>query len=97
MSLISEIKELVKSNDLINQAKRGLDDILKNNSSSELNLPGADTIVEKLDSYSVVVNHDKTHVLRVRLNLFIKNHQVGYYDYETDFNGVFHDEYFVIK
>lgn len=97
MNLIKEIKELVKKFDLIHQAKIGLKRILDNNTRHELDLPESDEVVGKMDSYSVVVNQGGMNILRIRLRLFIKGVPVGYYHYETDLNGVFNDEYFVIK
>ncbi len=97
MNLKSELEELISNLNLIERAVGGLQGVLDNNTNEELDLSDKSKIEHKLDSFSLMVKQNGLNILRVRLILSLSNREVGYYDYETDLNGVYCDEYFVIS
>lgn len=96
MDLIKELEQLVIHFNLKQRTIEGLNSFLENHSAIELDLKDKKKVEYEFYSSSLILKENGLKILRVRLNLLELNMIIGYYDFETSFDGEFYDEFFVI-
>lgn len=92
-AFIAHCEKLGLKNDAFNQCQT----ILNNKSPEELDIENANKINLQFKSYSLIVDELNHSEIRTRIELINHDVQIGYFDLDTDFNGEFLDEFFVIN
>ena len=95
--IIKKLKDFTQKYQLIESAKAGFDNCIKNNPELLDELPKGD-IELKFWSQNFVIEHSRYEkfVIKTTLHIICKNQKVGYYCLITDLDGKNTDDYLVI-